>query len=176
MPLFRRFDFPCCVHIPTHSLCLLLVGVDVAEALRLIKVALQQAALDPETGTIDMDLINTGFRCVVFHSSCDGNDNRFYAFLYKPTTTSAAARGRMSDIARDLRALLEQRSAPSFSYSQVHLCCDGSLHTLSFFFFLAIPHLCDVVDALTAACRPAEEAEYADCLQGLRQRAAEPGR
>ncbi|GAM17420.1 hypothetical protein SAMD00019534_005950 [Acytostelium subglobosum LB1] len=34
--------------------------VDVAEAIRLVKVALQQAAIDPHTGTIDMDLITTG--------------------------------------------------------------------------------------------------------------------
>ncbi len=33
---------------------------DVEEALRLVKVATQQAATDPETGLIDMDLISTG--------------------------------------------------------------------------------------------------------------------
>jgi len=33
---------------------------DVEEAARLIRVALQQAATDPRTGTIDMDLITTG--------------------------------------------------------------------------------------------------------------------
>jgi DNA replication licensing factor MCM4 len=33
---------------------------DVDEAIRLIKVATQQAATDPETGIIDMDLISTG--------------------------------------------------------------------------------------------------------------------
>lgn len=32
-----------------------------AEALRLIKVATQQAAIDPITGQIDMDLISTGY-------------------------------------------------------------------------------------------------------------------
>lgn len=32
----------------------------VNEALRLMRVALQQAAVDPRTGTIDMDLIQTG--------------------------------------------------------------------------------------------------------------------
>lgn len=35
-------------------------GADVHEAIRLIKVATQTAATDPRTGTIDMDLINTG--------------------------------------------------------------------------------------------------------------------
>jgi len=34
--------------------------MDVAEAIRLVKVAIQQAAIDPRTGTIDMDLITTG--------------------------------------------------------------------------------------------------------------------
>lgn len=34
---------------------------DVEEAIRLIKVATQQAATDPTTGVIDMDLITTGF-------------------------------------------------------------------------------------------------------------------
>jgi DNA replication licensing factor MCM4 len=33
---------------------------DVDEAIRLIKVATQQAATDPVTGVIDMDLISTG--------------------------------------------------------------------------------------------------------------------
>ena len=33
---------------------------DVAEAVRLMKVATQSAATDPTTGTIDMDLITTG--------------------------------------------------------------------------------------------------------------------
>jgi DNA replication licensing factor MCM4 len=34
--------------------------VDVAEAIRLVRVAMQQAAIDPSTGMIDMDLITTG--------------------------------------------------------------------------------------------------------------------
>ena len=34
---------------------------DVDEAIRLIKIATQQAATDPVTGVIDMDLIATGF-------------------------------------------------------------------------------------------------------------------
>jgi len=33
---------------------------DVDEAINLIKVATQQAATDPETGLIDMDIITTG--------------------------------------------------------------------------------------------------------------------
>lgn len=37
---------------------------DVAEAVRLINVATQRAAMDPRTGTINMDLIATGHTCV----------------------------------------------------------------------------------------------------------------
>jgi len=33
---------------------------DIEEAMELIKVATQQAATDPTTGVIDMDLLNTG--------------------------------------------------------------------------------------------------------------------
>lgn len=33
---------------------------DVAEAIRLMRVATQNAATDPRTGTIDMDMIATG--------------------------------------------------------------------------------------------------------------------
>jgi DNA replication licensing factor MCM4 len=63
--------------------------LDVDEALRLMRAALLQAATDPRTGTIDLDLLTTG--------------------------RSAAARHRAQDIARGLRAFLEQapESLPS---------------------------------------------------------------
>eukprot|EP00123_Amoebidium_parasiticum_P018235 comp24139_c1_seq1/m.43894 comp24139_c1_seq1/g.43894 ORF comp24139_c1_seq1/g.43894 comp24139_c1_seq1/m.43894 type:complete len:824 (-) comp24139_c1_seq1:761-3232(-) len=35
--------------------------VDVAEAIRLVQTALQKVALDPKTGMLNMDMINTGF-------------------------------------------------------------------------------------------------------------------
>jgi DNA replication licensing factor MCM4 len=57
--------------------------IDVAEAIRLVKAALQQAAIDPRTGTIDMDLITTG--------------------------RSATARSRQQDLMRELRGLIVQR-------------------------------------------------------------------
>lgn len=45
---------------------------DVAEAIRLMRVATQNAATDPRTGTIDMDMIATGQgasdRCAAFFS------------------------------------------------------------------------------------------------------------
>lgn len=42
-------------------LCAIVGTEDVEEALRLVKVAMQQAAMDPRTGTIDMDKILTGY-------------------------------------------------------------------------------------------------------------------
>lgn len=53
---------------------------DVQEALRLVKSALQQAAVDPRTGTIDMDLITTG--------------------------RSAATRQRIGDIAKAVKEII----------------------------------------------------------------------
>jgi len=53
---------------------------DVDEAVRLVVAALQQAAVDPRTGRIDMDLITTG--------------------------RSAAARGQLADLTDELRSLL----------------------------------------------------------------------
>jgi len=60
---------------------------DVTEAIRLVKSALQQAAIDPRTGIIDMDLITTG--------------------------RSAMSRSRLTDIANECRTLITQR-IPSF--------------------------------------------------------------
>lgn len=42
------------------KLCETVTRSDVDEALRLMNVATQRAAMDPRTGTIDMDMINTG--------------------------------------------------------------------------------------------------------------------
>ena len=61
----------------------IVTGEHVKEALRLMKVALQQAAIDPRTGTIDMDLIQTG--------------------------RSASSRQRMSGLVDAARSLLENR-------------------------------------------------------------------
>jgi len=55
----------------------------VKEAIRLMTVALQQAAIDPRTGTIDMDLIQTG--------------------------RSASSRQRMSSLMDAVKALLESK-------------------------------------------------------------------
>ncbi len=56
---------------------------DVSEALRLVKVAMQQAAMDPRTGQIDMDKILTGY--------------------------SAADRRQRAMLAEAIKALLERR-------------------------------------------------------------------
>lgn len=43
-----------------RCICRFVEDTDVAEAVRLMRVATQNAATDPRTGTIDMDMINTG--------------------------------------------------------------------------------------------------------------------
>lgn len=39
---------------------------DVIEALRLMQIALQRAATDPVTGTLDLDLIHCGLHFAIF--------------------------------------------------------------------------------------------------------------
>lgn len=63
--------------------CDIVERVDVAEAIRLVKSAMQQSALDPRTGTIDMDLITTG--------------------------RSASARARLNDLVKELRTILTEK-------------------------------------------------------------------
>jgi len=58
--------------------------IDVAEALRLVRSATQQAAMDPKTGTIDMDLITTG--------------------------RSTTSRARLADLVKELRTLLAENN------------------------------------------------------------------
>lgn len=66
---------------------------DVVEATRLMKVALQSSAIDPVTGTIDMDLITTG--------------------------RSATSRARMADLTKAVRELVDELEAASFSFDQL---------------------------------------------------------
>ena len=66
---------------------------DVAEAVRLMAAATQSAATDPTTGTIDMDMINTG--------------------------RSAAQRGLVQQLAEALRAKFRSMSATSISVADV---------------------------------------------------------
>jgi len=60
--------------------------LDVEEALRLMKVATQRAAVDPNTGLIDMDAITTG--------------------------VSASARQRQKDLVKALREIMNEQSGP----------------------------------------------------------------
>jgi DNA replication licensing factor MCM4 len=66
---------------------------DVVEATRLMRVALQQAAIDPVTGTLDMDLITTG--------------------------RSATSRARMADLTRAVRGMLEEQEVGSMSFDDI---------------------------------------------------------
>ncbi|PSC67965.1 DNA replication licensing factor MCM4 [Micractinium conductrix] len=60
---------------------------DVGEAVRLMKVAMQQSSIDPRTGQIDMDVIQTG--------------------------VSAADRSMKAQLVGELRSLLEARAGPN---------------------------------------------------------------
>ncbi|OWZ19580.1 DNA replication licensing factor [Phytophthora megakarya] len=53
------------------KLCETVTRSDVDEALRLMNVATQRAAMDPRTGTIDMDMINTGHSVLERESLAD---------------------------------------------------------------------------------------------------------
>ncbi|RLN60350.1 hypothetical protein BBJ29_005489 [Phytophthora kernoviae] len=53
------------------KLCKIVTGSNVDEALRLMNVATQRAAMDPRTGTIDMDMINTGHSVLERESLAD---------------------------------------------------------------------------------------------------------
>jgi DNA replication licensing factor MCM4 len=68
---------------------------DVFEAARLIRVALQQAATDPRTGTIDMDLIATGAFFVSVHVQQES------VVLGR----SATSRERLHDLCQALRSV-----------------------------------------------------------------------
>jgi len=63
---------------------------DVEEAIRLIKVATQQAATDPVTGKIDMDMITTGLASSSrekLHTMCENIKNllvkKFFLKIFK---------------------------------------------------------------------------------------------
>jgi DNA replication licensing factor MCM4 len=66
---------------------------DVAEALRLVRVAIQQAAMEPRTGTIDMDLITTG--------------------------RSASARVQLAALTKELRHVISSSDKISFKFESL---------------------------------------------------------
>ena len=80
---------------------------DVDEAARLVKVALQQSATDPRTGTIDMDLIQTGVS-----SSLRQMRHKLEQEVRGCLAKAAGRTMTSSDLLRDLKESL-QSQAPS---------------------------------------------------------------
>jgi len=74
---------------------------DVAEGLRLMKVAMQQTAVDPSTGTIDMDLISTGI---------SAGDRLNQAHLTSELKNIVADAGRVLSLT-ELRAIISGQSS-----------------------------------------------------------------
>lgn len=73
---------------------------DVAEALRLMNVATQQAAMDPRTGTIDMEMLTTG-RSAMDREAMEALVDSLRSFFKEgPGVTTLA----------DLRKVLEDQS------------------------------------------------------------------
>jgi len=88
---------------------------DAKEALRLMRVAMQQSAVDPRTGTIDMDKILTG------HSSSDRQHRKVIAdAVYACLTTSGSGKLRLSEIVK----ALAEKSAMTLSVQEVR---DGAM-------------------------------------------------
>lgn len=84
---------------------------DAKEALRLMRVAMQQSAVDPRTGTIDMDKILTG------HSASDRQHRKVVAdAITACLTTSANGRLRLSEL---VKGLAERDSSMVLSVQEV---------------------------------------------------------
>jgi DNA replication licensing factor MCM4 len=88
----------------------IVVREDVAEALRLVKVAMQQAAMDPRTGQIDMDKILTG------HSA---SDRRQRALLADALRTLLAGRPSRRGRLGELLAALKEQSLMEVTLSEL---------------------------------------------------------
>lgn len=84
---------------------------DVIEATRLMKVALQQAAIDPVTGTI-------GMRSIIFLLIFDFL--RLFVDMDLITTgRSASSRTRMADLTKALRNLLDEQQVASITFDEI---------------------------------------------------------
>ncbi|CAM9885499.1 unnamed protein product, partial [Phaeothamnion confervicola] len=98
---------------------------DVTEAVRLMRVATQTAATDPRTGTIDMDMINTG-RGAVDRETVRALGEEVRALL---AGTPPGARVSMGDLRR---RMAEQSDAPVAANNLAQavrlLADDGLLH------------------------------------------------
>jgi DNA replication licensing factor MCM4 len=84
---------------------------DAKEALRLMRVAMQQSAVDPRTGTIDMDKILTG------HSASDRQHRKVVADGIADCL--AAAVGRKLRLSELVRALTERNNSMPLSIQEV---------------------------------------------------------
>jgi DNA replication licensing factor MCM4 len=83
---------------------------DAKEALRLMRVAMQQSAVDPRTGTIDMDKILTG------HSASDRQHRKVIADGITACLTSSSGRLRLSEL---VKMLAERDGSMALSVQEV---------------------------------------------------------
>jgi len=81
---------------------------DVDEAARLVKVALQQSATDPRTGTIDMDLIQTGVS-----ASLRKIRHKLEQDIQSILSSKSGRSLSSSELMHELKELLGETSAPS---------------------------------------------------------------
>ena len=87
------------------------VGIeDVREAVRLMRVATQTAATDPRTGTIDMDLINTGRTAI---------DKDLVHMLTEQIRTVVASRRGTRCTVTQLRSILAESSDAAITVAAV---------------------------------------------------------
>ena len=83
---------------------------DAKEALRLMRVAMQQSAVDPRTGTIDMDKILTG------HSASDRQQRRQIADSIASILSNSGGKLRLNEL---VRALSERDSSATYNVQEV---------------------------------------------------------
>jgi hypothetical protein len=88
---------------------------DVEEAARLIRVALQQAATDPRTGTIDMDLITTG----PFPLQPPGQSCSYLVVPFFMLGRSATTRERLEDLQKEVHTLLQAQGKRKYTFSNI---------------------------------------------------------
>ncbi|EME32022.1 DNA replication licensing factor MCM4 [Galdieria sulphuraria] len=92
---------------------------DVDEALRLVQVAMQQSAIDPITGTIDMDLITTG-KSATKRSRIAKLGEAIFQYLQQTKTSDTAV--RTSDV------LMEVKRSSSMPFTEQDF--DDAIHYL----------------------------------------------
>ena len=83
---------------------------DAKEALRLMRVAMQQSAVDPRTGTIDMDKVLTG------HSASDRQQRRQIADSIASILSNSGGKLRLNEL---VRALSERDTSATYNVQEV---------------------------------------------------------